>query len=261
MDSSQERKMENLSDKVVFITGATSGIGEEIAYQYAQRGASVAFTGRRAAEGERVAAKLEAAGGKALFIKSDVSIADDITRAIDATVKKYGRIDIAINNAGIAEQMTPFLEQKVQVLDDIFATNVRGLWLCMQGEIRQMLSQKTAGAIVNVSSVSGTKGFPGTASYVASKHAVNGLTKTLATEFAKENVRINAVAPGPIRTEMWDSFAQANPQIEGLVKQLVPQGRIGTCAEVASCVLWLTSDGASNVTGQIVAVDGGILGS
>lgn len=251
--------MQEFEGKVVFITGATSGIGEEIATQFAAHGAKVAFTGRRAEEGERVASKIKSAKGSAIFIKSDVKESSDVEKSVAAVVEKFGRIDIAVNNAGIEESMVPFLEQKVEKFDDIFAINVRGMWLCLQGEIRQMLKQQSECSIINVSSVAGQLGFPQTSSYIASKHAVNGLTKSLASEFAPNKIRINAVAPGPIATEMWTRYAASNPGTDEMIVHMVPTGRVGTCGEVASCVLWLASSTATYVTGQIIAVDGGMV--
>jgi len=251
--------MKDFDGKVVFITGATSGIGEEIAIQFGKQGAKVAFTGRRADLGEKVASRIKSDGADAVFIKSDVKEKSDVDKSIKAVVDKFGRIDVAVNNAGIEEPMTPFLEQKVEKLDDILAVNVRGLWLCLQEEIRQMLKQGHEGSIINLSSVAGHLGFPQSSSYVASKHAVNGITKSLASEFAQNKIRVNAVAPGPIKTEMFDRFIESNPTMGNMVAQMVPTGRVGTTAEVASCVLWLASPTASYVTGQIVTVDGGMI--
>lgn len=251
--------MHQFEGKVVFITGATSGIGEEIAMQFAAHGAKVAFTGRRAEEGERVASKIKSAKGDAIFIKSDVKEMSDVEKSIATAVEKFGRIDVAVNNAGIEESMVPFLDQKVEKFDDIFAINVRGMWLCLQGEIRQMVKQKSECSIINVSSVAGQLGFPQTSSYIASKHAVNGLTKSLASEFAPNKIRINAVAPGPIQTEMWTRYASSNPGTDEMIVHMVPTGRVGTCGEVASCVLWLASSTATYVTGQIIAIDGGMV--
>jgi len=251
--------VQDFKGKVVFITGGTSGIGEEIALQFGKLGAKVAFTGRRAEEGEKVAAKLKAAGADAVFIKSDVKEDKDVQNAIKVTVEKFGRIDIAVNNAGVEEAMTPFLDQKVEKFDEIFAINVRGMWLSLQAEINQMVKQNSDCSIINVSSVAGQMGFPNTSSYIASKHAVNGLTKSLASEFAAKKIRVNAVAPGPINTEMWTRYAAGQPGMDQMVAQMVPTGRVGTCDEVASCVLWLASPSATYVTGQIIAIDGGMV--
>jgi NAD(P)-dependent dehydrogenase (short-subunit alcohol dehydrogenase family) len=251
--------MHEFEGKVLFVTGATSGIGEEIATQFARHGAKVAFTGRRAEEGERVARKIQELGGNAIFIQSDVQKNTDVEKAIATVVEKFGRIDIAVNNAGVEEAMVSFLDQKVDKFDEIFSSNVRGMWLCLQGEIRQMLKQNSDCSIINMSSVAGQLGFPQCSSYIASKHAVNGLTKSLASEFAGKKIRVNAVAPGPIMTEMWSRYADSHPGTEEMVLNMVPTGRVGTCAEVASCVLWLASPTATYVTGQIVAVDGGMV--
>ena len=251
--------MQSFADKVVFITGGTSGIGEDLAYTFAKLGAKVAFTGRRKEKGESIAAKIKSSGGQSLFIQSDVSKENDAESAIKTAVEGFGRIDIAVNNAGVAEQMIPFMDQKLEKYDEIFGTNVRGLWICLHNEIKQMLKQNSPCSIINISSVAGQTGFPQTATYSASKHAVNGLTRSLASEFAPHKIRVNAVAPGPIKTEMWDSFATTVPGVEQMITQMVPTGRIGTTEEVTSSVLWLASDTASFVTGQIIVVDGGMV--
>jgi NAD(P)-dependent dehydrogenase (short-subunit alcohol dehydrogenase family) len=254
-----ESTMHNFADKVVFITGGTSGIGEDAAHAFAKLDAKVVFTGRRKDKGESIAAAIKAGGGEALFLQSDVSKESDVKNAIKKTVDTFGRIDIAVNNAGVEEQMIPFMDQKLEKFDEIFSINVRGLWICLHKEIEQMLKQNSECSIINISSVAGQTGFPQTATYSASKHAVNGLTRSLASEFAPHKIRINAVAPGPIKTEMWDRFAVALPAVEQMVTQMVPSGRVGTTEEVSSCILWLASKTASFVTGQVIVVDGGMV--
>jgi NAD(P)-dependent dehydrogenase (short-subunit alcohol dehydrogenase family) len=251
--------MGEFDGKVVFITGGTSGIGRGTAVEFAKKGAKVAITGRREKEGNDTAKAIQVAGGKGLFIKSDVSNVEDVKKAIEQTIKQLGPIEIAFNNAGIEEEPVPFLEQEIGVFDKIMAINVRGMYACLQAEIKHMMEHGKGGSIINNASVAGLLGMPGVAGYCASKHAVIGMTKALAAEFAKHKIRVNAVAPGPIQTEMFDRFINARPQVKDYINASLPIGRVGTAEEVASCVLWLASPTATYVTGQTVAVDGGMV--
>ncbi len=198
---------------------------------------------------------IEAADGAGLFFKADVSRKEEVENLIRATVQKYGRLDIAFNNAGVEATGAPFHEQTDDEFDKVFNVNVKGLWWSMQAEIRQMLKQG-GGSIVNTSSVAGLIGFPQNATYVASKHAVIGLTKTAALEYAKLGIRVNAVAPAAIQTEMLERFAPTK-EIQAHLAGAHPIGRIGKVEEVADAVLWLSGDAASFITGQTIAVDGG----
>jgi NAD(P)-dependent dehydrogenase (short-subunit alcohol dehydrogenase family) len=251
--------MGEFDGKVVFITGGTSGIGRGTAVEFAKRGAKVAFTGRREKEGSETLKAIQSAGGKGLFIKSDVSDVADAEKALKQAADQLGAIEIAFNNAGIEEEPTPFLDQELSVFDNIMQVNVRGMWVCLHAQIKHMVQHDKGGSIINNASVAGLLGMAGVSSYTASKHAVIGLTKSLAAEFAKKRIRVNAVAPGPIQTEMFDRFINARPQVKAYIEGNLPMARIGTVEEVASCVLWLASPTASYVTGQTIAIDGGMV--
>lgn len=251
--------MGEFDGKVVFITGGTSGIGRGTAIEFAKKGAKVAFTGRREKEGEETLKAVESAGGKGLFIKSDVTDVADVEKALKQAADKLGAIEIAFNNAGLEEEPTPFLEQELAVFDKIMQVNVRSMWVCLHAQIKHMMQHNKGGSIINNASVAGLLGMAGVSSYCASKHAVIGLTKSLAAEFAKNRIRVNAVAPGPIQTEMFDRFINARPQVMDHIQASLPMARIGTTEEVASCVLWLASPTATYVTGQVIAIDGGMV--
>ncbi len=248
--------MKTFENKTALITGGTSGIGRDTAIALGAAGANVVITGRRAAEGAAVAKEVEKAGGKALFVQSDVAKPGDAVKAVEAAVAKFGRIDVAFNNAGVEGDMGPMHEMSEATYDLIMGVNVKGVFLSMQAEIRQMLKQG-GGSIVNTSSVAGVIGFPGASVYAASKHAVIGLTKVAALEYGKQGIRVNAVAPAAIETAMYDRFAP-NPESREFMKSLHPIGRIGKPGEVTDAVLFLLSDKASFVTGTTLMVDGGL---
>ena len=193
-----------------------------------------------------------------MFVKTDVANEDDVRSLVENTIKTYGRLDYAFNNAGIEEIMTPFIDQTTEKFDQIMNTNVRGVWLSMKYEIPQMI-KSGGGAIVNNSSVAGIMGFPQMAIYIASKHAVLGLTKSAALEYAKSGIRINAIAPGGVETEMANRVNENNPQFLDYLTSMHPIGRIADPEEIANAVVWLLSEKASFVLGHTLLVDGGVV--
>jgi NAD(P)-dependent dehydrogenase (short-subunit alcohol dehydrogenase family) len=249
--------MKRFQDKVVLITGGTSGIGRATAVAFGREGASVVLSGRRAEEGDRTVELVEAAGGRGLFVRADVSIPADVEKMLATVVSRFGRLDVAFNNAGVEDVAAPLHEQTVENFDRVMGINVKGLWLSMRAEICQML-QQGGGAIVNTSSVGGLIAITNNATYVATKHAVIGFTKAAALEYAKQGIRVNAVAPAAIDTDMVRRFASEQPVLDQLARSH-PIGRIGQSEEVAEAVLWLASPAASFVTGHTLVVDGGYL--
>lgn len=244
--------------KVALITGGTTGIGLATALAFAREGANVVITGRRVAKGEEALALILEQGGKAHFVESDVSNADDIRRMVEECVKAFGGLDYAINNAGI--EGTPFVpttDYKEEVWDDVINVNLKGVWLCMKYQIPEML-KRGKGAIVNVSSAAALKAGRLGVAYYASKHGVIGATQAAAMEFAQKGIRVNAVCPGTVNTEMTERAFFHDENITRLIKSMHPVGRVGHPEEIATAILWLCSDGASFVTGQAVPVDGGL---
>jgi NAD(P)-dependent dehydrogenase (short-subunit alcohol dehydrogenase family) len=245
-----------LNQKVVLVTGASSGIGKATALAFARKGASVVVADTNSDDGAQTAKAIETMGRDAIFVKCDVSQERDVRELIEKTVTRFGRIDYAFNNAGIEGKQGPTPECTDENWEKVINVNLKGVWLCMKYEIPQMLKQG-GGSIVNCSSIAGLIGFPGIPAYVASKHGVIGLTKTAALEYAKSNLRINAVCPGVIQTPMIDRFIHGEAQIQKQLMEGEPVGRVGKPEEIASAVLWLCSEGASFVTGHPLVVDGG----
>jgi NAD(P)-dependent dehydrogenase (short-subunit alcohol dehydrogenase family) len=246
-----------MSKPVVLITGALTGIGRATAVAFARDGARLVVSGRRDAEGQALAQELRGLGAEAEFVKADVRREDDVRQLVDRTVARFGRIDVAVNNAGTEGQPGPLTEQSAETYAATFDTNVLGVVLSLKHELRAMYAQKH-GSIINVSSVVGHFGLPGVAIYSASKHAVEGLTKSAALEAAGGGVRVNAVSPGPIETPMLNRFTGSDENKNAFL-QTNPLKRAGTPEEVAQTILFLASDKASYVTGQSLGVDGGRL--
>jgi NAD(P)-dependent dehydrogenase (short-subunit alcohol dehydrogenase family) len=247
-----------MEDKVALITGGGSGIGRATALAFASAGAKVALTGRREAEGQETVALIKQHGGQALFVQGDVRNEGDVARMVSQTLDAYGRLDAAFNNAGIEGEVgKPTHEQTVANYHAVMDINVLGVLLAMKHQIAAML-KNGGGAIVNNASVGGLVGFPGASVYVASKHAVVGLTKTAALEYAKQGIRVNAVAPGGIKTPMLNRFTGGpGTDFFNQLSNLHPIGRLGTPEEIAEAVLWLCSDKSSFVTGLSLTADGG----
>ncbi len=249
-----------LENKVALVTGGTSGIGKATAIAMAAAGAKVVFSGRREAEGKTTAAMIRETGAECLFVRSDVSNKTEVQALVEKTIATYGRLDCAFNNAGIEPPFKPLHEQSVEDFDKLMSINVRGLFLCMKYEIQQMLNQGS-GVIVNNSSIGGLIAFSEVSPYIASKHAVMGLTKSAALDYAKRGIRINAINPGFIATEMNErTIEQMGIAVDSLAST-VPMGRIGQAAEIAQAVVFLCSDAASYITGQGLIVDGGLTAS
>ena len=245
------------SGKVALVTGGTSGIGKTTAIEFARAGAKVVLTGRREKEGAQVVAEIKKLGGDAGFVRADVARDADVKGMVDFTVDKFGRLDIAFNNAGV-EWMGPLDQATEAEYRRVFDINVWGVLNSMRHEIPVML-KTGGGAIVNTSSVAGHVGMGQVSIYIASKHAVEGLTKALALEFAKQNILINALAPGAIATEMFDRFAGKHSEVLDSLSSLIPVGRIGASEEIAAAVLYLCSDNAKFTVGTSLVVDGGFI--
>jgi NAD(P)-dependent dehydrogenase (short-subunit alcohol dehydrogenase family) len=244
--------------KVAIVTGGTSGIGRETAVLFAQAGAKVVVAGRREAEGNETVDLIRAAGSEGIFVKTDVAIAAEVQALVRKTVEKFGRLDIAFNNAGIEGNLVPIVIQPEADWDRTIAINLKGTWLCLKYEIQQMLKQRSGGAIVNMASVAGLIGSAGFATYSASKHGVIGLTKSAALETARNGIRVNAVCPAVIETPMGERIFGA-PEVKPHAIGLHPIGRFGKPMEVAEAVVWMCSDRASFMTGQSLVLDGGFL--
>lgn len=243
--------------KVVLVTGATSGIGKAVAVAFGREGARVVVAGRREREGVTVAEEIHKAGGTAIFARADVQREEDIAAMVQAAVRAYGRLDVAVNNAGTEGRVGLLGDLKASDFDEVVSTNLRGTWLSLKYEIPALL-KSGGGAIVNMSSIMGSVGAPGLTLYSATKGGIEGMTRSAAMEYAQAGVRVNAVAPGTIYTEMLERMLGAAGQDpERYITAKVPMGKGGTPEQVADAVLWLASDKSSFVTGQVITIDGG----
>lgn len=244
-----------MKQTVVLITGATAGIGRAAALAFGREGARLVCSGRNAAAGAELVAELKALGAQAEFVRADVSDEAQVRELVDFAVSRFGRLDIAVNSAGTEGTPGPITEQTVDAYTATFDANVLGTLVCMKHQLRVMKARKQ-GVIVNLSSTMGSRGNPHNPLYVASKHAVEGLTKCGALEAAPFNVRVNAVAPGPIATGMLDRIAGGADKL-GAVAATIPMGRVGTPEEVADAIVFMASERAGYISGQVLQLNGG----
>lgn len=245
-----------LEGKVALVTGGASGIGRATALTFAREGARLVIADMDVSGGEETARIIKENSGEALFVRTDVSQREEVEALIAQTAATYGQLDCAFNNAGIEGAVAPLADSTEEVWDQVIGVNLKGVWLCMKYEIRQMLTQGH-GVIVNTASIQGLVATPSSPAYTASKHGVGGLTKSSALAYAQAGIRVNAVCPGFIRTPMMERVFTLYPDAEAPISARHPVGRLGTPEEIAEAVVWLCSDAASFVTGHMMVVDGG----
>lgn len=247
-----------MKNKVALVTGAAAGIGRASALALAREGAALCVADLNRAAGQETAQKIVSEGGEAIFVRGDVTRASDVQQMVAAAIDGFGRLDAAVNNAGIIGALNKRIHQTDdEMFDRVIAINLKGLWLCMKAELPPMLAQGR-GAIVNIASVAGLIGAPKGAAYTASKHGVIGLTKSAALEYAKVGIRVNAVCPAYTDTAMAQQAIDANPAMQDMMTRAIPMRRLGQPTEVAEAVVWLCSDAASFITGHQLVVDGGL---
>jgi len=249
----------NFKDKVVIITGSTSGIGKAIAIKFAENGAITVLSGRREAEGKKVEGEILSKGGKCLFIPADVSKEEDVKNLVSQTISKFGKLNIAVNSAGVSGELLPVADYPIEVWNQVIAINLTGVFLSMKYELPEIMKQGS-GVVLNVSSALGLRGKELVSAYSSSKHGVIGLTKCAALEYGKYGIRVNAACFGGIETEMDQEFYKKSENPEQLKKERLKSyalGRMGNVDEVANTSLWLCSDEASFITGAAIPIDGG----
>jgi NAD(P)-dependent dehydrogenase (short-subunit alcohol dehydrogenase family) len=245
------------SGKVALVTGAAAGMGLATALAFAEAGAAVVLADVKEEAVRAEAERLVAAGHKALAVRCDVSDDAQVAAMVERTVAEFGRLDAAFNNAGVMARIAPTADSSRENWDRVIGVNLQGVWSCMKHELRQM-ERQGSGAIVNNASIGALTGNPGIASYIASKHGVVGLTRTAALEYVKRGIRVNAVNPGLIDTQIARDVVNGDEQAYAALEKGVPMGRAGRPEEIASAVLWLCSPGASYVVGHALTVDGGV---
>lgn len=243
--------------KVTLITGAGSGIGRATALAFAADGAAVVVADVNGTGGQETVALISQSGGEALFVAADVSKPDEVEALVAQTVRHWGRLDIAVNNAGIGGVWARTADYPLADWERVLAVNLSGVFYCMRQELRQMLAQG-GGAIVNVASIAGVRALANAPAYTASKHGVIGLTRTAAQEYARQKIRVNAVCPVFTRTPLFQGMIEGNTRLEERLLQNIPARRFGEATEIANAILWLCSDSAGFVTGQALNVDGGL---
>ena len=258
----KSQQANRFNGQVALVTGGTAGIGEATSFAYAKEGAKVVLVGRNIKRGNNVVAGIQNAGGIATFIEADISQASQVQKVVDRTVEKYGRLDVAFNNAGVAGSGGSIHQYREDEWVRTIDINLKGVWLCMKYQIQYMLNQKrlvsskTQGVIVNMASIAGHVG-SASPDYCASKHGVIGLTKSAALNYASKGIRVNSVSPASIHTPMFDRFAAETPAQVEVWRNSHPIGRIGQPDEVAEAVLWLSSNSTNFITGTSLMIDGG----
>ncbi|TGM38752.1 glucose 1-dehydrogenase [Leptospira levettii] len=246
--------------KVALVTGGTSGLGRAIVLEYANAGYVVGFCGRRKQEGEDTLALLEKQGGEGIFFKCDVTQSEAVRNFVETIIEKYGQIDVAVNNAGISGVLKTTADYPLDIFDSVMDVNLKGTFLSMQFELKQFIKQGNGGVIINVSSALGLRGKEKAGPYSMSKHGIIGLTKSAALEYGAQGIRVIALCPGGIKTEMDDVFYANVPNPEEVKKERMKSyalGRMATPEEVAKTCVWLSGEGAAFITGAVIPVDGG----
>ncbi len=247
---------DSMKGKVALVTGGGSGIGKATAILFAEEGARVVVADIVPAGGEDTVRSIKENGGEAIFVKTDVTRSTEVSALVDKAVGAFGRLDCAFNNSGITGKGGPIADASEESWDHVINTNLKGIWLCLKYELKYMAGHG-GGAIVNTSSIGGVLGFAGNASYIASKHAIIGLTKAAMLEYARFNIRVNAVCPGTIRTPLTEPMMARNPESLNNMQKRIPIGRVGMPEDIAKVVVWLCSDAAGYVGGHALVADGG----